>query len=371
VNSLDITIPATKNYCYAVLAQATTVRDSVLYYCNTKNIDKFILNIVIVSDGCEKMISLEKFYKKIFNKSCVDLSIQHIRLNINDEKPKYKKESQLLIAKMRQTAFDQSKKNNSDYCLSLDSDILIKTNTLNVLEDIISFDNGYYSISMCPYPSNGIGPLMGGHGSYNNKIYNNFFRDEKVVSPKIKKRISSYFSEKRKIIKKKIKSDEDLKRISLLSKKIYLLNRFIDLKTPVKDNIYGLNSKRWRKRGWLDYAYPSIGKGSIVPTDWTGFGCTLISKKALYEINFNGYDGGGTEDLFIVWEKWFPKRFLIGCAPHCPVDHIVRKNPHKSINNNEYIHIVCYHEEDDEYKGHIRQNIKEFIDLSIEELNEY
>ena len=38
---------------------------------------------------------------------------------------------------------------------------------------------------------------------------------------------------------------------------------------------------------------PGHWRGSVVPTDWCGFGCTLMNKRALTAAHFDGYDGRG------------------------------------------------------------------------------
>jgi len=50
-------------------------------------------------------------------------------------------------------------------------------------------------------------------------------------------------------------------------------------KYPPKSNVFVANGKKWRRRGWFDFAYPAIGKGAIVPSDWCGFGATMMNKK--------------------------------------------------------------------------------------------
>jgi hypothetical protein len=54
----------------------------------------------------------------------------------------------------------------------------------------------------------------------------------------------------------------------------------------------------------MDAAYPGLGIGAVVPSDRCGFGCTLMSKRALSLAQFDGYDGSGTEDLYMVWKRW-------------------------------------------------------------------
>jgi hypothetical protein len=100
--------------------------------------------------------------------------------------------------------------------------------------------------------------------------------------------------------------------------------------------------------------YPAIGKGAIVPVDWTGFGCTMMNREALALCDWAGYEGHGTEDLFINYNRWDANDIKMCCIPHCPCDHVVRNpDPNKSLG--EFVHVRSFHDTDEEYTGHLRQ----------------
>jgi hypothetical protein len=64
------------------------------------------------------------------------------------------------------------------------------------------------------------------------------------------------------------------------------------VKGASRSSVFFCNSKGFRRRGWMSAAYPEIGIGAVVPADWCGMGCKLMSKKALSIAQFDGYDGG-------------------------------------------------------------------------------
>jgi hypothetical protein len=78
----------------------------------------------------------------------------------------------------------------------------------------------------------------------------------------------------------------------------------------------------------------------------------MMNKEALGLCDWTGYDGRGTEDLYINFRRWHPANILIACIPHCPCDHVVRKSKNKT---GEYVHIVTGHEVSGECQGHLRQ----------------
>jgi hypothetical protein len=253
----------------------------------------------------------------------------------------YDNSSQLLIAQMRTMATSRAVAWGADVCWSLDSDVLPPANALNCMLDILSFDNGYYGVAACPYPSQGGGAFLCGRGTQQHAILPCFSEEEKDIPKKL--------IEKREGLRKKI---DKLKRppSSDLLGQLKDLDKQIEA-VPPKCNVFELNGEKWRKRGWFDNAYPAIGKGGVVPTDWCGFGCTLMGKEALAQCDFTGYDGSGTEDLYINWHRWFPNGIKIAAIAHCPCDHVVRS---RSVEG-KLVHIHTTHEQEGEYVGHLRQ----------------
>jgi hypothetical protein len=127
--------------------------------------------------------------------------------------------------------------------------------------------------------------------------------------------------------------------------------------SPPDGNIWEVTAKHgWRRRGWMDFAYPGIGYGAVVPSDWCGLGCTLLSKGALAHADFCGYDGRGTQDLFLCWSRWHPAGLRIACVPHVACDHIKRQ-----AGKPEILHHRAYHEQEGECRGHLRVRTQPFV----------
>ena len=75
-----------------------------------------------------------------------------------------------------------------------------------------------------------------------------------------------------------------------------------------------------------------------------------MSKKAANLAHFDGYDGGGTQDLYLNWQKWHPAGLKFCCITHTVCDHVVRDE--KSYNGQTTL--KSYHEPEGETKGHLR-----------------
>lgn len=117
---------------------------------------------------------------------------------------------------------------------------------------------------------------------------------------------------------------------------------------PPSGNVFELNAKGWRRRGWLDHSHVGTGRGAVIETDWTGLGCTLMSKRAAALAHFDGYDGGGTQDLYLNWRKWHPEGLRFCCITHTVCDHVVRDE------KEGLVVLKSYHETEGETRGHLR-----------------
>lgn len=335
---LAITICATKNYCYALKSVLGAVKRNIE---NARaKFDEF--KIILIGDS--HLESYTELLKSFFGNNFT-LVVKEWREHKN-----YAKEAQLVIAEMRSAAFLKAIEENSDWCWSIDSDVIPPDNALLCSLQMLEFDNGYYSIACCPYPSQGGGPFLTGFGTPTRQILSNFEMEELEVP---KEKLAEMES-----LEKQIKTKPSQE---LFEKKSELI-KDIEKNCPPKfhGNIWKIIAKfGWKKRGWFDYAYPAIGLGSVVPTDWCGFGCTLMDKKSLLAANFNGYEGKGTEDLYIIWNRWYPRGYRLCSIPHCPCDHIIRK---KDGDKFKIIHVHSYHEQKPEYFGHLRRAEREFFD---------
>ena len=262
----------------------------------------------------------------------------------------YKNDAQMLIAQMQTAVFSAARKRKVDACWSVESDVLVPPNGLRVSEDTLRFDEGYYDVAMVSYPSQGGGSFLGGRGNPLRHIAENIFVDERDVddalAEKMKKReeearVEGFYPSKE-WMEEGRELDEELKKC-----------------TP-NGNIFELNAKKWRQRGWMEYAYPAIGRGSILPTDWVGFGCTLMSKKALSLAHFDGYDGGGTQDLYICWNQWAQHDIKKAVITHVLCDHIVRSRDGEDQKWDKFCHIQSHHELMGDWVGHLRQRNRPF-----------
>ena len=250
----------------------------------------------------------------------------------------YQVAAQLLIASMRQAAATRAQAWGADACLALDSDVLPPANAIRCMLDMLEFDGGFYGVAFCPYPSQGGGAFLGGHGSPRDPIFADFSEEEKDVPQELLDRRE----ELRKALSEPGAAESLREELSEAERKIR--------EVPPKWNVFEANGKKWRRRGWFDFAYPALGRGAVVPVDWIGFGCTMMGRHALALCDFTGYDGRGTEDLYICYRRWAPAGIRIACIPHCPCDHVIRDKE-----NGGHVLVATGHADDEEHAGHLRQ----------------
>ncbi|WP_009964877.1 hypothetical protein [Verrucomicrobium spinosum] len=246
--------------------------------------------------------------------------------------------SNLNIARMQDACFARAREIGADYLWSLESDVLPSNNCLRALLSALQFDGGYYSVAMAAYPNE---EFLGGHGSPTHWINPNVYDEERMADGELQTRLAaakealnsaaeSEAGERRKVV------DELLTELR---------------QCPAKANAYGLNAARWRRRGWLSHAYPGIGLGAMVPTDWVGMGCTLFTADVVNCTNWLGYEGHGTQDLWACWKIWQPRGFRLCVVPHVTCSHAkVRWEDEKPTAT--LLH--AYHEAGGEYHGHLR-----------------
>jgi hypothetical protein len=219
--------------------------------------------------------------------------------------------------------------------------VLVHAKSLRVMLDGLGFDHGYYAISTCTYPSQGGGGFLGGRGDPAHPIAECFEEDERQVPADLAKEHKKLKEEFAAL--KAPPSAQLQKRAEEIREKLKAC--------PPKGNVFELNAKKWRRRGWLDNAYPAIGIGAMLPSDWCGLGCTLLSKRALALADFYGYEGKGTQDLFLCWHRWWPAGCRINVIPHAPCDHVIRPREGESSGPT---HCYAYHEPLGEAQGHLR-----------------
>ena len=332
--NLSIVVCATKSYTYAMKAQARRVAAAL----HTAKIET--AHVFIVGDTSDELNTVYNYWVSELPTCKVKL-ISDARF-VEGGSDNYKEAAQLLIGDMRTVAHAEARKVGSDWCWSLDSDTLPAPNALRCLLDACMFDGGHYSVAMCPYPNTA---FLGGFGTPQNPIAEDFLPYERKLS----KRLKFLWDDN----EAKLKNWKSKERPTKLIARRERLNKYIKA-SPPDGNIWEVTAKHgWRRRGWLDQAYPAIGYGSMVPTDWVGFGCTLMNRQALALANFEGYDGKGTEDLYIGWQRWMPAGLRMAVLPHCPADHVIWEKK-KGGNEKKYVLHQSYHEQTGECYGHLR-----------------
>lgn len=292
-----------------------------------------------------------------------------IRCKIDDDKKDYKHAAQLRIAMLQGLAFAVARnKIRADMLWSVESDNIVPANSLRMLEWVLQMPTAdgspYYDIAAGTYPN---GLFLGGFGTPQNNIAEDFLPEERLVKPRLRLCIDRCNERIKKITPQK--SPESLKQWEREQKRMGRLNERIK-RCPPDGNVWQVTAKHgWRRRGWMDYAYPGIGEGSVVPSDWCGLGCTLMSKRALALADFAGYDGGGTQDLFLCWQRWHPAGIRIACVPHVACDHVKREKflkvgaDGKKEEVEQINHYRAYHEQDPDFRGHLRVRKQPWIPL--------
>lgn len=349
---LAITVCATGNYCYAMKTLARRVCANLVAAGWTEP------GIAIIAgDKSTEVKDAVKHWVELLPKDW------EVRLVLAGEEKdgaaNYKTDAQMLIARLRSAAFAAARRWGADRCWSLDSDTLPPANALRCMEDMLRFDGGWYSVSTCPYPNE---LFLGGRGTPRNPIAQDFIEKERVLTDELKAESAAIKAEDEALAKEaretapgspteppeawKARRDALQKRSEEFQKKVR--------ECPPDGNIWQIIAKHgWRARGWLDFAYPGIGRGAALPSDWCGFGCTYMDDEALALADFEGYDGQGTEDLWVVWRKWHPAGLRINVITHCPCDHVIWDKK-KGGDAKKYTLIRSYHEGEGECEGHLR-----------------
>jgi hypothetical protein len=333
---IAITICATKSYTYAMRAQARQVAANVV----AAGVEPG--HIILVGDQSRELKAIVSCYEQVMPEGWKITHVASEKLVESGEN--YKAAAQLLIAAMRAEAFAAARKLRAKRVWSLDSDVLPPPNALRCMLTMLEFDGGYYSVSTCPYPND---LFIGGFASETCAIAEDFLPEERKIPPELKAEMAANQAERDALeAAKQQPTQQHRDRWQATDKKIR--------EQPPDGHIWQVIGKYgWRRRGWLDHAYPGIGLGSVVPIEWTGFGCALLNEQALALAHFEGYDGNGTEDLFICSHRWRPAGLKLNVITHCPCDHVIWKKK-KGGDEKEYVHHRSYHEQRGEARGHLR-----------------
>ena len=332
-DKLAVMICATEDYQYAMSAQARAVH---------ANLRHLAIPIVIVLVGDDGLKEIERLYVKLFKAEAPGSIVKVIAnrsFKQKDGGTNYKQPAQILIASMRTAAVTIAREEGATLAWSLDSDVLPKTsNCFRTLRWLLDIPGNFYEVAISPYPSQGGGDFLTGRGAPENPIFEDYIEKERRIPEALAKELEAHrtlcagFAGRQPPI-------EILRAGEELRKKVQ--------ECPPLGNVFDMNAKNgWRRRGWLSAAYPALGRGVIVPSDWCGFGNTLMSARALDECDWVGYDGGGTEDLYAVFWRWHQVGIKIGSALHEPSIHISRRKDGKY-----FAASVRFVTEGDEQKG--------------------
>lgn len=334
---------ATKRYSYAIPNFSRRIISSIQYSKVNKGY------FIFVTDKSKEMQDIvDRFIIKELPDGWIPIILN---MDLDDDKKNYKNDAQLMIAQMQSYAFTEARKLDVDYLWSVEADVLVPYNALSVSKDLVKFDNGYYDVVMCTYPSQGGGSFLGGRGTYQNPIAEDYLPEERNLPEELKEKLE---------LREKQMEDKDFRPDENWFKERQELQEEIK-KHPPKDNVFKIIGEHgWRKRGWMDSAYPALGKGCVLPTDWVGLGCTMISKKALAMAHFDGYHGAGTQDLYLCWTWWNPQGLNMAVCTHVVCDHVVRARTEEAEEKDgqrfdKFIHVQAYHEPEGDYAGHLRQ----------------
>lgn len=326
---------ATAGYTYALTAQARKLQAALRLLPEPMEIA-----VYLVHEGNPEAAAAATLWRSLLPEALVE-SIDDPRLVSGHEN--YQPSAQLVIAQMRTLATCAARAWDADYCLALDSDVLPSHNSLRCMLDALRFDGGYYAVAACPYPSQGGGDFLCGRGTPQNPILPDFAECEKDIPEDL---LAARDAAREAF--QKDPADSALRdAFKAADEKLREL--------PPRGNVFEMNAVEWRRRGWFSAAYPGIGKGAMVPTDWCGFGCTLMNREALALCDWSGYEGQGTEDLFVTWHRWHAAGLRIAALPHCPADHIVRNKAKDKL-----VHCFTGHEGEGECVGHLRQQRRPF-----------
>lgn len=327
------TIAASHSYQYALRDCIRRIQASLFHARSRYDID---FEIVISTDeeGVENAKEL-----------CPEAKVVVTHLKEGGER--YKDQAQMLIADLQQIGFQKAIELGADMCWCVESDILVTYNALSVSLDMLQFDDGYYDVAFVTYPSHSGSMFLGGHGSPSHPIEEDYLPEERDIPEELKTK----FDDAKTKLDARDRTDDDVKAYHEIMEEIK--------KCPPKGNIFELNSKGWRRRGWFDNAYPGIGRGAVLETDWTGLGCNLLSRRALSLASFDGYDGRGTQDLFLNWRRWKANGLRFCVISHCVCEHVVTKE-----DGSRWV-ALAHHEPQGECKGHLRIQLVPYQTPSI------
>ena len=342
---IAVTTYATQAYEYSVRAMARHVAAAVQHHAEGL--------FVFAGDRSPVIEKAAAYVKSLLPK----WKHEFIALKLDDHNERYKQDAQLVISRLQTAAFQAARQSGADACWSVEADLLVPPNALRVSEDMLRFDSGYYDVAMVTYPNDA---FLGGRGTPQQQICESYDPLERYMPLELKRRFAQMLAEGAEFERDARLPETVTHRAPSDDWKKSSEEVWKDVRScPPALNIWQSNAENgWRKRGWFMDAYPAVGRGAVLPTDWVGLGCTLLSKKALSLTQFEGYELKGTQDLYLCWQRWYPAGLKFCVIPHIVADHIKRDR----TDPKKLIHLHAYHETDGLYEGHLRVKQMPWID---------
>lgn len=306
---LAIATQCTESYIYALHAQMPLVVQALRYAGNPEAC------FIMAGDRSKKVKAAFDDYADHFKDvgvKCHGLFLDG--LTDNKAANPHEKASNLVIAKMQNAAWNKARCLGAERLWNLESDILPEPKTLRTLMGVLDMDPGWYDAAIATYPNQG---FIGGRGTPVNWICPNAYPEERNISKELTAKVEA---RDRRIKHLKACGDDPSEKDKEDWKELEKELR----QAPPKGTIWQRSAVRWRMRGWLEEAYPGIGLGAVVPIEWMGVGCTLMSRKALDLAHFIGYDGNCTQDLWVCWRAWHPAGLRLAASTHAVASHVKR-----------------------------------------------
>lgn len=340
---LAITSIYTKSYAYAVRSQLAQIQKNLALCPGYSEVC-----YIFVTD--EPRPDLETFGRSLLP----DVEFINVVNETYRESQNYQGDAQRTISRMMAAAWNKALSWGADFVWNVESDVLPMPNNLRSLKSVLEFDGGYYANAFSPYVSQGGGGLLGGYGTLQRQILPDVYEDEREVPEELAQKLKEHRE------KAPSPASEWFDTMRELEKQLEAC--------PPKGNIFELQSKGFRRRGWGNNAMPQAGRGMVWECDWTGTGNNLLTREAVALADFIGYErGAGTQDLHLIFRKWKPGGLRSACVSHSPCHHVIRK-PFLDDEGKElspYTIVVVSHEESDpETIGHVRHHFEPFFDFT-------
>lgn len=329
---IAITCYATASFGYLLLKQAPMIVAAIRY----ARLDPKDFIWILACDRSKEIAESSRRVLQLY--TSVGMTTKLLPLDVGDNgSGKHNQNSNLVIAKLQEAAWNEAKMQGVDYIWSVEADILPQANTLRCLLDALQWDNQWYDIAMATYPND---DFLGGYGSPVQWIAPSTYPDERLLPAALAKKIEARERARERLASKnRPPSEEQIMAWQQLDIEV--------AKCPPRSNIFGLQASGWRPRGWISSAYPGIGLGALLPTAYVGLGCTLLSPRAFNLANWVGFQGKSTQDLWLCWRVWSAHGIRMAVTTHAVCSH-------QKIRDGKMTLLQAYHQVGGPTHGHLR-----------------